>query len=482
MALTTQTAYAKQDINNMYAKMVGAISQKQVIDFLIYLSHFMAVLSVVASAYGFYYDAYDLIGDATYTIIFAITIATVLELLRYYLIKGVFAFENIIVKAVMLFAIVFLTMSLMNLHTRGMQNMKLKTDSNVLKEVVSSNAELQKLAQENISRTLDISTETAKQFNNGTSWDDAKASTTIASNASLAKALLSSTQTTYAQKELIKAEEKRSEARKNVLTPLFRGLEMLVPLSFASLFLVWLVTSRGTKETRNIMDEIAQTEANINSNIQALLLQNAKNSTDDIMAIVKYFNDNQGAGMDRELFIQLLDKNGINYSQQTPNTPPTPTSVQPIKQQLEGQYSPNTRGSDSKKQQKETDDKMNSFGSTFSDTERTETVVEEECEEIETEELVELPKAIDSKLFSPDEEKLIQAMWANGTRRVGHTYTKREIENYFTDSEMYSPAEIKTLMYLYTPLNVKLTGQGFVKLINGFGYEVLVELSSVHKV
>ena len=470
-----------QKMNSAYQRLTGSETIAKAIQAFKIIGYIGVFLSIAGSALGFYHDFYKvpLLREALISLPLALLFAVVADYARHHLLQlAVNLWESgryILSVSLLTFAI-GLTLFLISMHFKGMLNMEQNENMKQLQNVVQHEREIEDrhLAQSKVLIKA-VENMTSSAYTNGDVRDDILVAKTAKQYGELVSKLTDSPTTSYATKALIEQNEESSRSTKDSMSFFLPIIEIFTLSSLLSMFVLVTLVDKGAKETSSMKDEMKRTRDNIYALAQEMILNK---TTDDLASVFALFQQEQAQAKnntERKTWEELLSSLKNKY--------PTPTQQEPTKQdtppQLGGRTEPNTTQSEEQKRTKHSDP-MNGFDGSKNEEELDKKFKFETEECIEESEVVEQPKYIDPALFSDEEQKLIKTMWANGTRRVGQMYTREIVEQSL--AELYSPAEVKGLMYLFTPLNAKLKGQDFVHFINGIGYFVDVEMSSVNKV
>lgn len=168
-----ENRHAKQEMNNMYLKMVGDSERLKVLKFLNNHVWLFRIGSVLASMFGFYYDlvlGFGVLG----AIALAMLISYIIEAIKIYGTKASFAYMGNWVGygAIVLTALVMYTAYLF--HYKSLTNYK-----NMMDKEDSSLVYAHKVNQDNAFNKVNL--ELVGVLKNGTSKDDAVASSSIQS-------------------------------------------------------------------------------------------------------------------------------------------------------------------------------------------------------------------------------------------------------------------------------------------------------------
>jgi len=217
---------AQQQINSSYDALTGAAAKKRVIAVIMIMAFFAALLSIMGSSYGLYYDMVLDYGHY-FALVVSILGGIFIEGVKYVAIAMFFAWgKNILVRGLGIGLLIFIMPIAIALHYKGADNMQRTKIIEIVDAVQKRNAQLQSQEQNRKNKIVEIANSV---LNNGTIADDAIAMKTLSSIDNYSNSLLSHGKISKIDamqiEEVKKASKKRAESLK-VILPLLEVLSI----------------------------------------------------------------------------------------------------------------------------------------------------------------------------------------------------------------------------------------------------------------
>lgn len=270
-----ENRHAKQEMNNMYLKMVGDSERLKVLKFLNNHVWLFRIGSVLASMFGFYYDlvlGFGILG----AIALAMLISYIIEAIKIYGTKASFAYMGSWVGygAIVLTALVMYTAYLF--HYKSLTNYK-----NMMDKEDSSLVYAHKVNQDNAFNKVNL--ELVGVLKNGTSKDDAVASSSIQST----NKLLANNGNDYATKAFLDASSITNTGLATTLFLIFIFLESCSLFGVIAGMILMASTDKNVKSIVKTQDKLNQMETNVYQAVETQMIGNSMTRIEDNMKQVE---------------------------------------------------------------------------------------------------------------------------------------------------------------------------------------------------
>lgn len=238
--------------------MTGASARRKVILIITVMATFAAILSIMGSAYGLYYDMVLDYGF-TFALIMGILGGIFIEGVKYVSIAMFFAWgDSLLVRGLGVGLMIFIMPIAIALHYKGADNMQRTKSIEVIDQVQKRNAKLAMMEQQRKNKITDIANSIV---HNGTIADDAIAMKTLANINKYSNSLLSQgriSQMDMMQINEVKRASKKRAASLKIILPL---LEVLSIFGMIGALLKSMSVSTGVKKVVAKKQLMTETDA-----------------------------------------------------------------------------------------------------------------------------------------------------------------------------------------------------------------------------
>jgi hypothetical protein len=253
---------AKQEMNNMYLKMIGDAERLKVLKFLYNHVWLFRIGSVLASMFGFYYDLVLGLGVLG-AIATSMLIAYIIEAIKIYGTKASFSYEGWI-----RYGAIIVTLSVMYsaylFHYKSLTNYK-----NMMDKADSSTVYTHKVNQDNAFNQINL--ELVGVLKNGTNTDDALASSSIQSTNNL----LANNGNDYATKAFLDASTITNTGLATTLFLIFIFLETCSLFGVIAGMMLMGSTDKNVKSIVKTQDKLNAMETNIYQAVETQMISNS---------------------------------------------------------------------------------------------------------------------------------------------------------------------------------------------------------------
>ena len=442
---------ARQNLNRQYSQIKGALAINDVAvgfgkGWIIF-----AILSSMASAFSFYQDFNKTLGVVV-TVILVVALAVALEAFKHLSIKGMFSDMNLTSRSLVSFLAIGLIGISFYTHYKSIQTFQSNLVTDDLRNEISYQRDLQKVQNLQISSILKTNSELAKAMNNGTSMDDAEASSSAKSNNELIAILTKLSAKNNMNNTNLLLQESRATAKTtaSAILVIFIMIELMALFSIVSKIIVVDNVSGAVKGFFNLTDRLEELEANsyqslgyqkIQQTEQKLTLVQAKNKQSHNEQIADFAKQaGLPEGLSSEQIITAI-KEKFSFLK----TPPTEPKYQQEKPEEIAQH----------KESEHKEDKED-YLECLPVPHEAQSILDDF---IETEATGEKVRAIDPVYFDEEQKKALEILWDYGANKIGD---KLALQQHVI--EELAKMGIKNPEGLMNRLNHKLKKRGYVEI------------------
>jgi len=262
--MKTSNFQAQQELNNEYAHIKGASSINDVAKGFGKGWIVFAILSALASAFSFYQDFNKSIGVVA-TLLLVVILATALETFKHLSIKGMFSDMHLLSRSIVTVVAIGLIGISFYTHYKSIQTFQRNLVKDDLKTEISYQRDLQKIQNGQISTILASNLEFSKALNNGSSHDDTPSSDSVQSN----NQLIATLQKLAAQNNMTNTnlllQESRSSAKTtaSAILIIFFMVEIMALFSILSKVIVIDNVDSNFKSFSSLLNKLDELKNNV---------------------------------------------------------------------------------------------------------------------------------------------------------------------------------------------------------------------------
>ena len=432
---------AKQRMNAKYIKETGEASKFGIINFFDRGSVPFQILSVLFSAFGFYYDLLGGVGIFG-AITMAIGLGLFIELLKHYGVKGVFAIFKNPNWNVFFFGLTFVTSIVaFTMHYKSLDNYRNISVKSDIQERVDKDDETTQKKLDAIMLTQTNNTKLASLLEDGKIGNDARTGTSIDSNNKLAQSIMKMDTESTSAVYLKNQSEKSANIEFSVLLFIFIMVEIFSLAGMIAKALLSSETGKGVKSIRNTMSRLLELEENMTKVAETVMINQTMGKMERLqigshgvanpnpnnqypsktMPTLPYNKNMPSGAYSYANKYEVKQLPAITNGTTTTHKTPEDSIVDDKSTNNESTIKSNKKGSD--------DDSVGidglaDKGNGGQSTNRTETNNKKQQEEVDTSR-----KTLDLLLLSANEQEIAKAMFMNGAVHYGDPLLQKAMVN-----------------------------------------------------